>query len=452
MKGFSYLYTLFFVSFLSLIVVSYFTNVSVSYLSQKGGLNIEYYNSISREFLSMVLNQIIKKINYYPSKIDSIEELGIVDGAIYLLKIKEISSQVKIKIIDEKIKKEVDYNTIEFNLRITVNPNLMNIDNGYYADLKLSIISGKLPYYFFQPTGDTIDNIFIFPFHNQSLYNKIKPNFSFDIKNLLKTIFGQDKPIDYSILRESLNLDKKINMPVVDGLYVGEIKGENYLYFKGKIDEIILGKDNDYQFIYAAQGDNSLIFEYNNQSADIIITENSISKKIHGRFNSNILIDGDIDSISSGKTLGSEIIKDSDAPAVRDDETINFIVAGSIKIDSSLKYEGISVEKGRFKREKTKLNFIQSAEKFFEDEKTDNQTFVFGNELHGNYYFSGGLFIDNILNIFGNIYSKSRFYNRVKVIEDPLNYSMDMGNNFPKTKNNFTIIKDIKLIEIGEKQ
>ncbi len=449
MKGFSYLYSLFFIGFLSMIVASYFTSVSVSYLSQKGVLNNEYYDSISREFLSMVLNQLIKKINYSPERIERIEELGVYNDSVYLLNIKEISSQIKIEIKKEVIKKNSDYNEIELFLRIKVQTNLLNIKKPYYADIKLSIVSGKLPYYFFPPFGELIENIYFYPFHNKKLYNGYKPEIYSDINSLLKNIFKKERNSDYLTLRESLNL-KKVNIPVVDGLYVGDIEGEKYLYLKGDIDSIILGKNQNYQFIYATQGENSLMMKYDNNTRDMIMEKNGLSERIHGRFNGAVLIEGNVKELSSGEIIGSSVVQNGDAPAIRDGEEINFIVAGNLKIESSLKYEGISIEKGKFRREKTKLNLVQSDRKLFETEKIKSEAYVYGKELHGNYYFSDSVYTDKKLNIFGSIYLKDERYKELKIFEDPLNY-MNKLMIAPITKGNWTIIKNIKLLEIGEK-
>jgi hypothetical protein len=450
MRGFSYLYSLFFVGFLSLIVVSYFTTVSVSYLTQKGVLNNEYYDSISREFLSVLLNQLIKKINYSPYKIEKIEELGIYDDSVYLLKIKEVNSQAKIKIIKEVMKKNGDYNNIDVILRIIIKTNLLNIKKTYSADIKLTIISGKLSYYFFPLIGELIENIYFYPFHNMKLYNNIKPEIYLDINELIKKIYKREQKADYLTLRESLNL-KKVNIPVVDGLYIGEIKGEKYLYFKGCIDSIILGKSKDYQFIYATQGENSLMLKYNNITQDIIAEKNGLSERLHGKFNGTLLIEGDVGEVSSGEIIGSSVVRSDDVPAVCDGEEINFIIAGNLKINSSLKYEDISIEKGRFKREKTKLNLIQSDKKLFEDKKIKTETSVYGKELHGNYYFPSYVYIEGKPDIFGSIYIKDEEYEKLKIFEDPLNYR-DNLINIAKTKGDWTIIKNMKLLKIGEEE
>ncbi len=457
MKGFSYLYAVFFVGFLSTVVVSYFTGVSTSYLSQKRILNESYYDSISREFLSMVANQIIKKINFVPFRVESLAELGIFDNSLYYLEIGEIRAKVRLLIKKEELVKSDSYNKIKARIILYSMADMLRNNKIYSSEINFVIISGHLPFNMFA-SGKNLGSVkFFFPYHNPEFYRDVSPEFEIDRKTALKSLLklNQDEDVNNSTLRKLLKL-KKSDMPVVDGLYIGESDNGNFLYLKGEVERLILGIDNDFQFIYAEESGNRILIKFKPEENNFLYLKNEESGKVNGAFSGNILVEGNIQELSSGKIVGSDIVEDSEVDAVKDGVNLNIFVGGGFKVYSSLKYEGISLKKGKFVREKTKLNLIQSDRGLFYDNSDDSEIeFLFSEnspEIHANIFLKGRNYTNRAFSIFGSIFSEYPFLvNPPDFTEDPLNY-IDTQNFdiFPLSTSDITILKSLNIEKIEE--
>ena len=457
MKGFSYLYAIFLVGFLSTIVTSYFTGVSTSYLSQKRMLNESYYNSISRDFLSMVANQIIKKINFIPNKIEKLSDLGIFDNSVYSLEIGEIKAKVRLLIKKEEAVKNDCYNEIKAKIILYSIVDMLNNNKIYSSEINFVILSGHLPFNMFVQRKNLGKVKFFFPYHNPEFYRDLSLAFEIDKEKALKSLLSlnQDEGLDNTTLRKLLKL-KKSDIPVVDGLYIGESENGNFLYLKGELDRLVLGIDNDYQFIYAEENGNKILVKFRPDENNFLYLKNEESGEINGTFSGNILVEGNIQELSSGKIVGSDIVNDSEADAVKDGVNLNIFIGGGFKISSSLRYEGVSLKRGKFVREKTKLNLIQSDKGlFYENSENSEIEFLFSEnrpEIHANMFLKGKSYTNKIFSIFGSIYSGDPFLvNPPDFTEDPLNYiGVQNSDVFPSSTSDITILKNLSIEKIEE--
>ncbi len=453
MRGFSYLYSVFLIGFLSSIVIGYFTSVGTSYLSQKRILNERYYDSLSREFLSKVLNQVIKKINFYPEKIESISDIGIFDNSLYFEKIGEITAKVRLLVNEENVEKGDDFNKIRVKMTLYSIFEIFNINKIHSVKLEFVIFSGKLPFNLFFQKENAEKVNFFFPYHNSSFYTSKKYRFNFDSKKAIARVLNiKEEEID---IRKLLKMGKT-DIPIVDGFYLGEIDSGAFLYLKGDLDNFIIGIDGDYQFIFAKKGENCFLLKYIPGDNNYTYLKNDESQKFNIPFSGTIFIEGNVNNFSAGKIIGNDVMESSDAFALKDRAVLNIFIGGGFKIKSSLKYENISIKKGKFVREKTKLNLIQSkGGLFFDNERESEVCFEFENdntELHGNYYLESNVDINRKFLLFGTLYSKYYFLSHLpEITEDPLNYLDEEKNDFmPQSEKDITIIKKLKIEKIEE--
>ncbi len=453
MRGFSYLYSIFLIGFLSSIVIGYFTSVGTSYLAQKRILNESYYDSLSREFLSKVLNQIIKKINFYPEKIESISDIGIFDNSVYFERIGEVTAKVRLLVNEESVEKGDDFNKLIVKITLYSIFEIFNINKIHSVKLEFVIYSGKLPFNLFFQRENSKKIHFFFPYHNSSFYTSKSYKFDFDSKKAMARVLN--------IKEEDLNIRKllKINksdIPVLDGFYLGEIDSGGFLYLKGNMDNFVLGIDGNYQFIFAKKGEEKFLLKYIPGENSFIYLKNNVSERLNIPFSGTVFIEGNVNNFSAGEIIGNDVVESSDAFALKEGAVLNIFIGGGFKISSSIKYENISVKRGKFVREKTQLNLFQSKRGlFFENEKESQVCFEFeneGGELHGNYYLETNVDINRDFLLFGTLYSKYYFLTHLpEVTEDPLNYLNQEKNDFmPQSEENITIIRNLKVEKIEE--
>jgi len=454
MRGAGYLYAVIFVALLSTIIISYFSSVNTSFLAQKNLLNSEYFDYLGRQFLTKELSNLLQKFNYSNSRVENLNELGIEKKMQYYSKIGNVRAKTEVIIIEESIKKEKSFNTLESKIYIKVEPEIENTNNRYTALVYFKIISGKIPFFLLNKSMNSkIDVQYFLQYHNSKNYKSVDTSMKFDKDKVISEIIKvPENEVGWVSLRDKLNL-RKVNQPVIDGAYMGKSGEKMFLYIKGNIDEIIIGKKSDYQFIYIRQLENNILLKYNNEKQETIFSVNEQSKNYVEEFSGNIMIDGDIKRLVSGEMIGLSAIKNGKVSAVKQGENLNLIIGGDLNIDSSLKYENISIKNRKFPKKKTNLSILQASKKLFNKKQIQTEVNInkLGShpEIHSNMYFEGDTFFNDRFSILGSVYAENIMYiDSLKVYEDLFNYKKNLNQIYPCTKNDLTIVKNVRLLKI----
>ncbi len=437
-KGFSIIIPLFILFLLSSVAtVLMESSLSLYKIKRRSLDNFLFEESVRSHFL-FTINTLVEKINHrrFKDKKD-FEELF---GELKATEFYGETSENYWEIVEFKVENFTSYALFYLRVRLKkiFKTAFFGIKNySRTVEFSMSVASGKLPVQYFALSaneiyGDGIRTVLFYPYHSVDIPEV--PVF-IDVKEELAEIFGVErKDINEALIKRLLS--KEPEVPIINGVYVGKSGDKAFLYIKGDLQKVVVnGRENSFITIKVLLDENLNEIDYSIKEHVLYVKTQETDVKYNAEFSGLILVDGNINSLLSETGF-----------SVPEGFELRFIVGGKVEVDSSIKYENVSIKKKKFKREKAKFLLESVSESLFGIEEVESGITIFNaDEIMGDFLTDGEINILSELSFFGSLSGDEiNAVLNLTVYEDPLNFSKHYSER--KTLKDKTVILKIKFL------
>ncbi|HNX41163.1 MAG TPA: hypothetical protein PKW96_02360 [Candidatus Aminicenantes bacterium] len=446
MKGSILLTMLVVLSLVGVFMTAFISTAQLSQRAQRGMVERYYRESLLRGFLSKGIGHELEKVNHKEGMIRSVADAGILEGS-YGDSLREEAARLEVK-VEEESRLYGEGREIDAHLTMKA---LLGRGGRMGASVDLEIFSGFPPFLFFpvSPLGGVMGHYF-FPYHRSA--KEYGAEFLFPRESAMGRLLN---PREGESLRAALRRKCGLEpgeMPIVDGIYVGEGDDGLFLYIKGNVERLLLGWDGEKEYIFVEEEEHTLLLSYPPEGGETRYAKDGAGGSYHGLFSGVLLVEGDVKSFGSGEPMGERLVEAPDSPALGEGVELQLYLGGDVAIDLPLRYDGVSIARGSFKREKSRLCLVQSPGLLEEKPSLPVQeVFLRGEpgEFHGNLFTRGILRSEEDVKVFGALRGgEVQGTGLWTVYEDPDNFFRPWKWPLPRGEGEWTLVKRVVLRDV----